>query len=386
MARRKLTQSKRSSGLSHIVLLVICAIGAMAIVDYRSDQRVFAFAEQSNAKQNVVASLPRDHVSHLLTREGRIPLKGKDGLRLDNDRSRELQKRKRAGNSPGANKKRAGGRTSSGNKKTRGANRDGAGKGMKKGRAIDGSTQNSTGRKRRGGNRKKQKNGVAGSSNMKTRTDPQAMPETDSETATDHFLTKFYEKFEEEKTTEKKKKRKDRNKQSGTEHAGFDVPGVYADSESSWSSSGGMDEHYGGGKSGKASGGSEGGSESHPIEVDPELINEYTDVCPCVYVDAPGGGGGSPSWGAGEGSGGSPSWGGISSWSGSISETSYGTKSGKTESTSYTASDTKSSKRKRKLQWGEAHYKPERIKVCTCPPTYFPTFLPTQMPTTEEPT
>ena len=383
MARRKLIKPKRRSRLSSTVLLVVCAIvGAMEIFDYRSDPHVFAFAEESNAKQNVITSLPRSQESHLLGIEGRIPLKGKDSLILGNYRSRELQKRKRAGNSPGSNKKRAGGRTSSGNKKKKrganrnGANRDGTGKGMKKGRAIDGSTQSSTGRKRKGGNGNRQKN-VAGSINMKTRTDPQVI-ETDSETATDHFLTKFYGKFEEEKT-KKEKKRKDRNKQSGSEHsdnasAGYDNPGVYA-GESSWASSGGMDEHYGGGKSGKASGGSEGGSESHPIKVDPELVNEYTDVCPCVYVDAPGGG-----------SGGSPSWGGISSWSGSISETSYGTKSGKTESTSYAASDTKSSKRKRKLQWGEAHYKPERIKVCTCPPTYFPTFLPTQMPTTEEPT
>ena len=137
MARRKLIKPKRRSRLSSTVLLVVCAIvGAMEIFDHRSDQHVFAFAEESNAKQHVITSLPRSQESHLLGIEGRIALKGKDSSILGNYRSRELQKRKRAGNSLSSNKKRAGGRTSSGNKqKKRGAyrdvaNRDGAGKGM----------------------------------------------------------------------------------------------------------------------------------------------------------------------------------------------------------------------------------------------------------------
>jgi hypothetical protein len=41
-------------------------------------------------------------------------------------------------------------------------------------------------------------------------------------------------------------------------------------------------------------------------------------------------------------------------------------------------SGAKSSKKaKRMLQWGGAQHQPEKIKVCTCVPTYFPTYDPT---------
>ena len=124
-------------------------------------------------------------------------------------------------------------------------------------------------------------------------------------------------------------------------------------------------------------------------EVPHEVLYDYKNACPCVYVDA-------PSWGS--------SWGGISAWA----ETTPGTGAGSTSGTGVGSTSgtgavatpwgaggsgsklkTKSSKQaksnKRKLQWGGVQHKPERIKVCTCVPSYFPTYFPTHNPT-EEPT
>jgi hypothetical protein len=128
------------------------------------------------------------------------------------------------------------------------------------------------------------------------------------------------------------------------EDAGYDNPGIY--------------DAYGGKK------------------LPDELLIEYQDTCPCTYVDVPAYVD-VPTYKSSSASGG---WGGSSAWTGSTSGA--GTR---------LLSKTKTGK-KRKLQWGGiqyqggVQYQAEKIKVCTCVPTYFPSFLPTSMPTSEEPT
>ena len=330
-------------------------------------------------------------------------------------------------------------------KKKNGANRDATKGGRKKNRFGDGATSDAS--TTRGNNkvnrmnaRKKPqtKNGVTKlDSVMNTGT---ASPHSANSNAADSFLTTFSDA--KKRGGNKQKRVKKKNKVGS---AGYDTPGIYAQSStSSWGSSG-KDVSYHSGNAEMESGGKGGvseepGDESESVwnsdgweesawnqagweesvwkpagwtEVPHEVLYDYKNACPCVYVDA-------PSWGS--------SWGGISAWAettpgtgagstsgtgvGSTSGTgavatpgtgagsTWGTGVGSTSGTGAVATPwgaggsgsklkTKSSKQaksnKRKLQWGGVQHKPERIKVCTCVPSYFPTYFPTHNPT-EEPT
>jgi hypothetical protein len=304
-------------------------------------------------------------------------------------------------------------------KKQNGANRDATKKGRKKGRFSDGATSDAlTTRGKKKINkmdaRKKpqQMNGLTNlDSVMNSGT---ASPHSANSTAADSFLTAFYTKFDAKKRGGNKQKPVKKKNKVGS--AGYHTPGIYADTlatswgspTSSWGSSG-KDVSYHSGKAGKESSGKEdlsdeSGDESDSVwnsdgweksgwkpsgwtEVPQEVLYDYKNACPCVYIDA-------PSWGT--------SWGGVTAWAGTTSGTGAGSTSGTgAEMTSGTGSGstagtgaesklgTKSSKQaksnKRKLQWGGAQPKPQKIKVCTCVPTYFPTYNPTHNPT-ETPT
>jgi hypothetical protein len=54
-----------------------------------------------------------------------------------------------------------------------------------------------------------------------------------------------------------------------------------------------------------------------------------------------------------------------------------GSTSGREGSTLGTKSSKKTKSADRKLQWGGAQHRPEKISICTCTPTYFPTYNPT---------
>ncbi len=101
--------------------------------------------------------------------------------------------------------------------------------------------------------------------------------------AADNFLTTFNSKFDAKKKGGKKKKR--------IGSAGYDLPGIYADtSTSSWGSTGSAPDEW-------------GGTDMKPTgwtKLPDETVHDYKNACPCVYIDA-------PSWGS--------SWGGTSSGS-----------------------------------------------------------------------
>ena len=297
-------------------------------------------------------------------------------------------------------------------KKKNGANRDATKGGRKKNRFGDGATSDAS--TTRGNNkvnrmnaRKKPqtKNGVTKlDSVMNTGT---ASPHSANSNAADSFLTTFSDA--KKRGGNKQKRVKKKNKVGS---AGFHTPEIlYAEtsatswgsSTSSWGSSG-KDVSYR--DESESVWNSDGWEESawKPAGWEEsawkpagwtEVPHDYKYACPCVYVDA-------PSWGS--------SWGGITAWGGTTLDTGAGSTSGTgagstsgtgagstsgpgAGSTSGTGSGsklgTKSGKQaksnRRKLQWGGVQHKPERIKVCTCVPTYFPTYNPTYNPT-EEPT
>jgi hypothetical protein len=307
-----------------------------------------------------------------------------------------------------------------------GANRDATKGSRKKDRFSDGATSDAL--TTRGNNKvnkmdarkKPQKmNGVTNlDSVMNTGT---ASPHRANSTAADSLLMTFDAK---KRGGNKRKRVKKKNKVGS---AGFHTPGIYAEtsatswgsSTSSWGSSG-KDVSYR--DESESVWNSDGWEESawKPAGWEEsawkpagwtEVPHDYKYACPCVYVDA-------PSWGS--------SWGGITAWGGTTLGTGAGSTSGTgagstlgtgagltsgtgagstsgtgagstsgtgAGSTSGTGSGsklgTKSGKQaksnRRKLQWGGVQHKPERIKVCTCVPTYFPTYNPTYNPT-EEPT
>ena len=274
------------------------------------------------------------------------------------------------------------------NKKKNGADRNGTIKRKKKDRANHGTTSDAM-----------TTNSNNKTTKMNARKKPQQMNEVtdlDSVTnigvtskqransnATDSFLTKFYANFDAKKKGGNQKTRVKRKKKAG--NAGYYTPGIYADtstsswgsSTSSWGSSGGgKDVSYGSGKSGKESGWKPDGWEESGwkptgweksdwkpagwTQVSGEWLHDYKNSCPCTYVDA-------PSWGS--------AWGGVTAWAGSTSGTAEVSTLG---TGAVSKSGTKSSKKaKRNLQWGEAQHMPEKIKICTCVPTYFPTYNPT---------
>ena len=130
-------------------------------------------------------------------------------------------------------------------------------------------------------------------------------------------------------------------------NAGWNHPGIYGSQSTSWGSTGGS------AKALKDSGGSWG-----------DVLLDDGWNCPCTYIDP-------PSWGGGGWSGSTWSgstWGG-SAWGGST----WGTSAW---GTSTVASSGKAGKSTPIPQHAQ------RIKVCTCMPTYFPTYMPTYMPTT----
>lgn len=131
--------------------------------------------------------------------------------------------------------------------------------------------------------------------------------------------------------------------------AGWNTPGVYGTTTTLWEPSGGAAKAW------KGSGGSWGGGDF--------MLVDEVNSCPCTYVDATSWGGGG--WG-GSAWGGSALWGG-SAWGGS-------TWGGSTWGTPTHGISGKAGK-------STPIHAQQKIKVCTCMPTYFPTFMPTYMPT-----
>jgi hypothetical protein len=354
-------------------------------------------------------------------------------------------------------------------KKKNGANRDATKGGRKKNRFGDGAMSDAS--TTRGNNKVNRMNARKKPQKMNevTKLDSvmntgTASPHSANSNAADSFLTTFSDA---KKRGGNKQKRVKKKNTVGS--AGYDTPGIYAQSStSSWGSSG-KDVFYHSGNAEMESGGKGGvseepGDESESVwnsdgweesawnqagweesvwkpagwtEVPHEVLYDYKNACPCVYVDAPSWGspwggisawaGATPGTGAGSTSGtgvgstsgtgavatpgtgaGSTSGTGVGSTSGTGAVATPGTGAGSTwgtgvGSTSGTGAvatpwgaggsgsklKTKSSKKaksnNRKLQWGGVQHKPERIKVCTCVPSYFPTYFPTHNPT-EEPT
>ncbi len=160
--------------------------------------------------------------------------------------------------------------------------------------------------------------------------------------AAENFMTKFNESWSTNHSgkpgngQEYNRYKTKRMKTAGS--AGWNPSGVYGSTttSTSWGSSGGASKAW------KGTGASWGNGDV--------LLDEIN--CPCTYVDP-------PSWGGGGWSG--SAWGG-SAWSTSAWGTSTLDSSGKA---------------------GKSTPIPhlQRIKVCTCMPTYFPTYMPTYMPT-----
>lgn len=171
--------------------------------------------------------------------------------------------------------------------------------------------------------------------------------------AAENFMTKFNQSWNTNNSgkpgysgQEYNRYKTKRTKTAG--NAGWNHPGVYGTTSTSWGSAGGA------AKALKDSAGSWNG--------DVLLDDEWN--CPCTYIDP-------PSWGGGGWSGSTWSgstWGG-SAWGGST----WGTSAW---GTSTVASSGKAGKSTPIPQHAQ------RIKVCTCMPTYFPTYMPTYMPTT----
>jgi hypothetical protein len=165
--------------------------------------------------------------------------------------------------------------------------------------------------------------------------------------AAENFMTKFNQSWSTNHSgkpgngQEYNRYKTKRMKTAGS--AGWNPPGVYGSTttSTSWGSSGGASKAW------KGTGDSWGNSWGNGDV----LLEEMN--CPCTYVDP-------PSWGGGGWSG--SAWGG-SAWSTSAWGTSTWDSSSKAgKSTPIPHS--------------------QRIKVCTCMPTYFPTYIPTYMPTT----
>ena len=466
MAQRIMTKMKRKSPVSFALLAAVCAIGACTIV-FALDS---VTGNENTGGRDRSASLPRNDGSYPFPVQGSRRIKGEDehlyrkgerkpnemnafddrevvsafkratDSRLNVEQSRKLN-RKNGSDPSGALSGQSSGGTSYGSSNNPNGEKggrtsfisdrstSGRANDQSKGHARFGGRNKKRGAKTNGTKFRTKKGGTNDSpkiaamtnndeatSMLTTMETPQQMSEvmnlnTMMNTATastrnhnsataDSFLTTFNSKFDAKKKGGKKKK--------NVGSAGYDLPGIYAESStSSWGSTGGGKQDGWGGSDMKPAGWS---------KLPDELVHEYKNACPCVYIDA-------PSWGS--------SWGGPSSSSSSVGITplsaktqGIGTEAGSTlgrEGSSWDGPSsgsstvnvapfagmtlntgtwvgstsgapggptlgTKSSKKSkvektdskaRKLQWGGAQHQPEKVLVCTCVPTYFPTYNPT---------